>query len=349
MEILQELANKFWSKKLWLPPNTEWNDVAPGSRSDIEHADYRDLLWTLPLAIIVLIIRFCVEKYILSPLGKSIGIRSVTYKRAAPVFILEKAYTDCNQLSRKRIVGLKKQLDMSKYQIERWWLYRRAQDKPSTLTKFCENSWRCLYYTFSFAFGLYVSWDKPWSWNIKHCWYGHPHQPIDGGVRLYYMLSMSFYLALFISQFFDVKRKDFWQMCIHHVIALLLLSMSWISNLQRVGSLVLVVHDCADIFLEAAKITKYAKYQKLCDFIFAFFTLVWIVTRLGLFPRIIYSSMVEASHIMAPFPVHHIVNGLMVLLLMLHIVWTFLILKIVHNSLKSGQMAGDIRSNSSGE
>lgn len=71
-----------------------------------------------------------------------------------------------------------KQVDMTERQIERWWRYRRAQDKPSTLVKFCENSWRFMYYTYSFAFGLYVLWDKPWFWDVKNCWYGYPHQVI---------------------------------------------------------------------------------------------------------------------------------------------------------------------------
>lgn len=74
------------------------------------------------------------------------------------------------------MIGLTKQVDMTERQIERWWRYRRAQDKPSTLVKFCENSWRFLYYTHSFAFGLFVLWDKSWFWDIKHCWYGYPHQ-----------------------------------------------------------------------------------------------------------------------------------------------------------------------------
>lgn len=75
-----------------------------------------------------------------------------------------------------QVIGLTKQVDMTERQIERWWRYRRAQDKPSTLVKFCENSWRFLYYAHSFAFGLFVLWDKPWFWDIKHCWYGYPHQ-----------------------------------------------------------------------------------------------------------------------------------------------------------------------------
>lgn len=152
------------------------------------------------------------------------------------------------------------------------------------------------------------------------------------------MISMSFYWALTFSQFFDIKRKDFWQMFIHHIVTLLLLSLSWVCNLHRVGSLVLAVHDCADIFLEAAKITKYANYQKLCDCIFAVFTIIWIVTRLGFFPRIIYSSSVEAPQILPMFPAYYIFNSLLILLLCLHVAWTYLILKIAHSSLKAGQV-----------
>lgn len=64
------------------------------------------------------------------------------------------------------------------------------------------------------------------------------------------MISLSFYWSLAISQFFDVKRKDFWQMFVHHIATITLMSFSWICNLHRVGTLVLLVHDCADIFLE---------------------------------------------------------------------------------------------------
>ena len=122
------------------------------------------------------------------------------------------------------------------------------------------------------------------------------------------MISMSFYWALSFSQFFDVKRKDFWQMFIHHIATIALMCFSWVGNLTRIGSLVLLVHDSADILLEvrmlereklysifqfifliifnsqAAKMTKYANYQRLCDCIFAAFTILWVVTRMGVYP-----------------------------------------------------------------
>nr|CAD7573744.1 unnamed protein product [Timema californicum] len=66
----------------------------------------------------------------------------------------------------------------------------------------------------------------------------------------YYMISLAFYWSLTVSQFFDVKRKDFWQMFIHHIATISLMAFSWVCNLHRIGTLVLVIHDCADIFLE---------------------------------------------------------------------------------------------------
>ena len=80
--------------------------------------------------------------------------------------------------------------------------------------------------------------------------YNYPHHKIDRDVWWYYMIELSFYWSLCISQFYDVKRKDFWEMFIHHVTTIALMAFSWTCNLTRVGTLVLVIHDCADIFLE---------------------------------------------------------------------------------------------------
>lgn len=95
---------------------------------------------------------------------------------------------------------------------------------------------------------------------------------------------------------------------------------------------------------------KYANYQKLCDFIFTIFTILWIVTRIGVYPFwIIYSTSIEAPKIVPMFPAYYIFNSLLILLLFLHAIWTYLILKIAYNAFNAGQMEGDIRSNSSDE
>ncbi|XP_023235691.1 ceramide synthase 6-like [Centruroides sculpturatus] len=100
----------------------------------------------------------------------------------------------------------------------------------------------------------------------------------------YYMVELGFYTSLTFSQFMDIKRKDFAQMFVHHIVTILLLVFSWSSNLTRIGTIVLIVHDFADCPLEAAKMAKYIHKQRLGDMLFVVFTLAWIVSRLGLYP-----------------------------------------------------------------
>jgi ceramide synthetase len=47
----------------------------------------------------------------------------------------------------------------------------------------------------------------------------------------------------------DVRRSDFWEMALHHAITILLLAMSFSINFVRVGTMVLICHDTADILL----------------------------------------------------------------------------------------------------
>lgn len=345
MNTLKNITSAFWSPDIWLPPNITWEDIKPNSEN--KYADYQHLIFPVPMAFILLLMRYTLERNCFSPFGRSLGIKNTRTKIAPPNEILEKAYTS-RKIKHKQILALAKQLDWSERQIERWLRLRRSQDKPSTLTKFCENSWRCSYYTYSFFYGLIILWNKPWLWDINQCYRNYPYHSVSNDVWWYYMISMAFYWSLSISQFFDVKRKDFWQMFIHHIVTIVLLSFSWVTNLTRIGSLVLLVHDSADIFLEVAKMAKYANYQKFCDFVFVIFTILWIVTRVGIFPFwIIYSTLIEAPKLVPMFPAYYVFNTLLCLLLILHSIWTYVIIKIAYNAFYAGQMEGDIRSNSS--
>ena len=66
------------------------------------------------------------------------------------------------------------------------------------------------------------------------------------------MIELAFYWSLIFSQFIDVKRKDFWQMFLHHIATILLLSFSYVVNFVRIGTLVLVIHDFGDFWLEVS-------------------------------------------------------------------------------------------------
>ncbi|KAJ2940318.1 hypothetical protein O0L34_g11901 [Tuta absoluta] len=344
--MLRSLLDTFWNEDVWLPPNTTWADLAPGPDKAVVYTDHWHVWYPIPLALVFITIRYALEKKVFAPLGRQMGIKDGRQRKAQPNPKLEAAYKANPKL--KQLSGLAKQLDMTERQVERWWRIRRAQDKPSTLVKFCENMFKSTFYILNFAFGLIILWDKEWLWNIDHCYLGYPHQGLTNDVWWYYMISWAFYWSLTISQFWDVKRKDFWQMFVHHVATIALLQFSWVCNLHRVGTLVLLLHDCADIFVESVKATKYANYQKTCDILFLLLVVVWIATRVGIYPfYIIWSTAIRAPMLLPMFPAYYIFNGLLLLLLCLHVVWTWLILQIGYRAIVVGKMDGDLRSSSS--
>ncbi|ERL92568.1 hypothetical protein D910_09881 [Dendroctonus ponderosae] len=153
-QCYRKIVDTIWSPNVWLPPNTTWADIAPESSQEVQHADYRHLFYPLPMALVVLLIRYLFEKYWFAPVGISLGIKSSRPKKAPPIPLLESTYAKSKKWKHKQVQSLAKQLDMSERQVERWLRLRKGQNKPSTLTKFCENAWRCTYYTFSFIYGI---------------------------------------------------------------------------------------------------------------------------------------------------------------------------------------------------
>lgn len=133
-------------------------------------------------------------------------------------------------------------------------------------------------------------------------------------------------------------------MFVHHILTIVLLSLSWACNLHRIGSLVLIVHDFADVPLEAAKMAKYVKRQRIADSIFAVFTVCWLVSRLGLYPyRVIYYTMFEAVKVIEMFAAYYIFNTLLTALQFLHIVWTWMIARMALQAITSNGVK-DLRS-----
>lgn len=88
---------------------------------------------------------------------------------------------------------------------------------------------------------------------------------------------------------------------------------------------------------------KYTNYQILCDIIFGFFAVTWIVTRLGVYPSwILYSTTIDAPQIVEMFPAYYLFNGLLSMLLVLHVIWTYFILKILYKAFHTGKVSSNI-------
>lgn len=350
VNTISHISKTFWHERIWLPPNVTWDDLENMNIRNASYASSTYLWYPIPAAFILILIRFLFIKHVSRPFGIAMKLRSAPHKKAPQNDVLEEVFSERKNLSDTQIKEKALELSMTERQVERWLRQRKLQDRPTTLEKFSETGWRCFYYSLMFGYGMAVLWGKSWLWDIRYCWYHYPHHAVEADVWWYYMIELTFYWSLTFSQFYDVKRKDFVEMFIHHITTILLMGLSWTCNLTRVGTLVLVIHDVADILLEAAKLCKYTNYQRTCDILFTLFAVTWIVTRLGVYPTwILYSTTIEAPQIVEMFPAYYIFNALLAILLMLHVIWTYFILKIVYKAMYTGKTEKDTRSDSSDE
>lgn len=60
MNILRNISATFWSPDIWLPPNITWEDISPNA--DNKYANYQHLIFPLPMAFVLLGIRYTLER-----------------------------------------------------------------------------------------------------------------------------------------------------------------------------------------------------------------------------------------------------------------------------------------------
>ncbi|CAG08033.1 unnamed protein product [Tetraodon nigroviridis] len=317
MEAL--LSGWLWREDFWLPPGTRWRDLRAREHLPLPG----DLLYTLPLALAFMALRYVFERLVGVPLSKRLGVRDKVRVGAPPIPQLEDFYLQrSRQPSQGEVVSLGKQCGLSQRKIQTWFRRRRNQDRPSNTRKFCEASWRFVFYLVAFSAGLasliHVSlmvcvcvwvcvcvcvgvcvcvWvyspthtcrspvlQTSWFWDHTEFWRGYPKQALEPAHRWYYLLEMGFYVSLLLSVSADVKRKDFKEQVIHHITTIFLIGFSYCTNFVRVGTFVMMVHDSSDFLLESAKMFHYAGWRRTCDSLFVVFAAVFLVTRLLVLP-----------------------------------------------------------------
>ncbi|ORC86742.1 putative dihydroceramide synthase [Trypanosoma theileri] len=132
------------------------------------------------------------------------------------------------------------------------------------LKKFQTQVWLALFYILSTAFGYYVQWDKPWfgfpvnEANRISLLTPHPYNP-EPKLLHYYCYGLGFYLSEIVSMFMehDMKRSDFFEYLLHHIVTIALIVISHCSYEHRFGAYVLFIHDASDIMLALSKSINY--------------------------------------------------------------------------------------------
>lgn len=134
------------------------------------------------------------------------------------------------------------------------------------------------------------------------------------------------------------------------VVTIGLLSLSYVINAVRIGTLVLIIHDPSDVLLELAKCCDYSKRERLKDLVFIVFAVVWTSTRVIAFAYVIlYSTVFLSLQFTDPFPGYVLFNSLLVVLYLLQLYWTYLIVDMTIHTIRSGGQWKDGRSDTEDE
>ncbi|XP_074658815.1 ceramide synthase 2-like [Tubulanus polymorphus] len=343
-ELVEWLKSSFWNEKFWFPEGKSWKlleNVPVGKY----YPQVSDLYMIIPMAVLLTFIRFVFERYVARPIAKYHGLREGRVLYPERSVVLEKAFKKLKNPDNKQLQDLTKRTDFTLRQVERWFRKRRNLDRASEIKKFTETAWRFLFYFLIFVYGFITQTQKPWFYDTAHCWIDWPLHHVTDDMYWYYMVSFGFYFSLIFSLFLDVRRKDFGEQVVHHITTILLMFLSWCNNFLRMGSLILVLHDAVDYWMEGAKLAKYLKYDRLCDTLFVIFAIVWFFTRLLLYPiKILHAIFIIAPQFCGMAPVYYPYVGLLSCLQVLHLIWFYLICKAAYIAIRTGKIQKDSRS-----
>ncbi|KAK8344262.1 hypothetical protein V6Z11_A07G067800 [Gossypium hirsutum] len=239
----------------------------------------------------------------------------------------------------------------------------QKHDNRKKLNKFKESAWKCIYFFSSELLSIYVAYGEPWLTNSRYFWEGPgkqvwPDQKIKLKLKAYYTYAGGFYIyALFALIFWETRRSDFLVTMVHHIATIILIVLSYVCRFARVGIVTLALHEGSDVFLETAKMSKYSGLEWLASVAFVLFALSWTILRVSLFPFwIIRSTTYEVlltldkeKHMVDGSIYYYLFNTLLFCLLVVHIYWWILMIRVIMRQVKSGGQVDDVRSDSEGE
>lgn len=205
--------------------------------------------------------------------------------------------------------------------------------------------WKAFTYGFLFLVGIAFAFTDSTQWIYKYEYYVYPLDSYPWFLAIYYNLSLASYCfgTLELLFFTKDKLKDFHIMLVHHIttVALIFGSYYYIGCVH-IGVMVMLVHDLADPFMEAAKTLLYAGYPTIADGVFAMFAAAFIIPRDWIYPLYVIGPLFYVEHTKW-VPHYERYACSLVIIFLLDLYWSVLILKMVWAHWKTGTVQDDIR------
>jgi len=216
--------------------------------------------------------------------------------------------------------------------------WNRPLSKKGVMRKWRDQAWQLFIHISMTLLELYVLSDERWWSEPATTWFPYP-MVAKPSLHLLYLAQLAIWVYTgFSHRFLEARRHDYVVMFIHHISTILLLALSHSAGYQRIGILVLFVHDISDIPVDLLKMTNYLKIEGpksfyIVEIVFVSNLLSWIYWRLYRFPsHVMYSAYYDSLGVMGcpydVFPLWIPTNGMLFVLLCLHVWWFFLFLRL---------------------
>ena len=121
--ISGDISSWFWSPSIWLPPNITWENFKEPSvlnNTVIQPQDYAifsDLWYHIPMAFMLMILRWVVERLVFRPVGKLLGLKDNRKIFPEENIALEKAFRRSCNITTKEVTKVSRDTGFTIFQV----------------------------------------------------------------------------------------------------------------------------------------------------------------------------------------------------------------------------------------
>ncbi len=218
---------------------------------------------------------------------------------------------------------------------------KEASPKQYTIDKFAACLFKTMFFIFMVMYEYYVLSKESYlpgallGWgNASELWtYGYIP---SGSLLNLYMVSLGYHLhSTIYHSFFVMRRNDYYELVLHHVLTLWLIILSYFEGYIRVGSIIMFMNDIPDIFVYSSKMLSETLFVKASIVSYVGLLLSYLYFRLIVFPMVIIPTIYTGIYD-NPLSTKVAYMGMLLVLYLLQLYWFTLILNIGLNVITTG-------------
>ena len=167
-----------------------------------------------------------------------------------------------------------------------------GQARVTKIDKCVTNLFKCFYFSVMQVYGfVFVLSDQPYhapsiggekSWNFIYK--GYPYFEITPYMKYFYLVDLSYHVESWLHHVLSPPKNDFVEMFLHHLIIVVLLAGSYLTNLMNGGIPVMMVMDHADIWIGLIRMNLDISGRKTMALMLAGLLAQWVYIRIFVFP-----------------------------------------------------------------